>query len=101
MSANASSSRTAAAHTPDSSTANPEDRVAEGGAPPPTDQANSDAPEGVADNQREMLRTLDCAEEAMDSVETWKNAVDIIKRVMDTVSSILGVCPPSFLSNLY
>jgi hypothetical protein len=103
MSANASLSTTAAAHTPDSSTANPEDPIAEGGAPPPTDQANSEAIqalEGGADSQREVLRTLDCAEEAMDAVKTWKNAIDIIKRVMDTVNPILDVCPPPFPPNL-
>ena len=33
----------------------------------------------VADSQTKMSRTLNRAEEAMDTVKTWKNAVDIIK----------------------
>jgi hypothetical protein len=49
----------------------------------------------VTDSQMKMSHTLDRAEEAMDMVKTWKNTVDIIKRVMDTVSPILEVCPIS------
>jgi hypothetical protein len=49
----------------------------------------------IADSWTKMSRTLDRAEEAMDTVKTWKNAVDIIKRVMDTVSPVLEVCPIS------
>jgi hypothetical protein len=43
---------------------------------------------------------LDRAEEAItaiNTINTWKSAVNIIKRVMDTVSPIAGVCPISFL----
>jgi hypothetical protein len=43
----------------------------------------------------EVSRTLDRAEEAMNTVKTWKNAVAIIKRVMDAVSPIAEVCPMS------
>jgi hypothetical protein len=40
--------------------------------------------------------TLGRAEEALDAMESWSSAVDIIKQVMDAVSSIAAVCPLSF-----
>jgi hypothetical protein len=34
---------------------------------------------------------------AINTINTWISAVNIIKRVMDAVSPIAGVCPISFL----
>jgi hypothetical protein len=36
------------------------------------------------------------AEQAINAMETWNSAVDIIKQVMDAVSSIAAVCPVLF-----
>jgi hypothetical protein len=36
------------------------------------------------------------ADEAVNAMETWSIAVDVIKRVMDAVSPIAAVCPTSF-----
>jgi hypothetical protein len=56
----------------------------------------SDTPvRSVEDSQMKVSRTLDRAEEAMNMMKTWENAVAIIKRVMDAVSSIAEVCPMS------
>jgi hypothetical protein len=46
----------------------------------------------LADSPTEVSRILDRAEEATDTVKAWKNAVDLIKRVMDTVRPIVEVC---------
>jgi hypothetical protein len=45
-----------------------------------------------------LSSTLDRAEEAMDTIKTWKSAVAIIKQVMDHVSPIVEVCLASCLS---
>jgi hypothetical protein len=116
ISANASSSMTMAANTSNTATANPNDAVTEGTTRPIV-QANSalrptvlkalsplshtgDLPDesgtrtrAEMDSQREISCTLHHAEEAMDMIESWKNTVKSIKRVMDTVSPILNVCP--------
>jgi hypothetical protein len=52
----------------------------------------------VADSQAEISRPPDHAEEVMDTVETWKSAVNIIKRVLDTVSPNVKVYPVPFFS---
>jgi hypothetical protein len=53
----------------------------------------------VVDGQMEVSRTaLRQAEGATDTMKTWNSAVDVIKRVMDTVSPIAEVCPVSLLS---
>jgi hypothetical protein len=124
ISANTSSSMAMAANISNPTTADPDGPVTEGAARP-TVQANStlqptaltvpsplshtgDLPDesvtpsrAEMDSQREMSRTLDHAEEAMDTVKSWKNTVNIIKRVMDTVSPILEVCPLFFPSILF
>jgi hypothetical protein len=46
----------------------------------------------VADSQTEISRTLDRAEEVMDTVKAWKNAVDLIERVMNIVRPNVEVC---------
>jgi hypothetical protein len=46
----------------------------------------------VAENQTEMSRTLECADEAMDTLKTWKSAIGVIKRVMDNIGPIVKVC---------
>ena len=54
-----------------------------------------DIPVGpVAGSQKEMSRTLDRAEEAMETMDTmkaWKSAIDVVKQVMDTVDPIAEV----------
>jgi hypothetical protein len=45
----------------------------------------------VANSQMEMSRMPD-REEAMDTVKAWKNAVDLIERVMNTVRPTMEVC---------
>jgi hypothetical protein len=127
VSANASSYLTAAVNIPNPTTADLDNPVAEGGAARSTVQAYSettqsravtvtlsplsqsgDLPVGggtpvqpVVDNQPEASRSaLHRAEEATDTMETWNSAVDIIKRVMDTVSPIAEVCPISLLAIL-
>lgn len=54
----------------------------------------------VVGTQTEMSSTLDRAEEAIDTVKTWKGTVDIIKRVMDIVGPIVHVSPCCFFSIL-
>jgi hypothetical protein len=44
------------------------------------------------DNEAEMLTAaLSRAEDAINTMETWSSAVDVIKRVMDAVSPIAAV----------
>jgi hypothetical protein len=50
-----------------------------------------------ADGQAEIPRiVLRRAEETLNAIETWGIAVDVLKRVMDTVSPIAAVCSISF-----
>jgi hypothetical protein len=53
-----------------------------------------DTPVGcVEDGQTKLLsRALDSAEEAMDTMKTWKVAIDVVKQVMDHVGPIIKVC---------
>jgi hypothetical protein len=115
--ANASSSLTALVNSPNSIAITLGNPVAEGGPTVPVNTETmastaitaplsgtgdlpieSGTPVGaVVDSQVEMSRTLDRTEEALDTVKTWGSAVDIIKRVMDAVSSIAGVCQISGL----
>jgi hypothetical protein len=97
--------------------------VAEGGAAPPNVQASgepmqptdvtgplslsgdppmeSGTPVGpVAGSRTDMSHSLDRAEEAMDTVKTWKSTVETIKLVMDIVSPIVKVWPASLFSTL-
>jgi hypothetical protein len=54
----------------------------------------------VAGGQTETPRSaLRHAEEAINTMKTWKSAVSIIKRVMDTVSPIAAVCTISFFTH--
>jgi hypothetical protein len=54
-----------------------------------------DTPVGpVSGSQAEMSRTLDRAEESMESMNTmkaWQSAIDVVKQVMDTVDPIAEV----------
>jgi hypothetical protein len=60
--------------------------------------AASGAPvEPILDNRTKISHTLDHAEEAMDTVKTWKSTVNVIKCVMDTIGPIADVCPILFL----
>jgi hypothetical protein len=123
VSANASSTLTATVNTP-----NPpvDDPVTEGGVTHPIFQSNTETaqlmavaaptrfsgagdrpiesgtPVGtVADSQAEMSCPPDHAKEVMDTVETWKRAIDIIKRVLDTVSpNVKEVYPAPFFSTI-
>jgi hypothetical protein len=53
-----------------------------------------------ADNQTDLTgAALHRAEKAIDTMETWSGAVDIIKRVTDAVGSIAAVCPISLRSS--
>jgi hypothetical protein len=54
----------------------------------------------VMGGQKEMSRRLDSAEVAMDTVKTWKAAVDVIKQVMDHVGPVVKVCVTPLLSIL-
>jgi hypothetical protein len=45
----------------------------------------------VADGQMAMSSDLDRAEEAMDTMKTWREVVDVIEQVMDFVSPIVEV----------
>jgi hypothetical protein len=50
-----------------------------------------------AGGQAEMPRiVLRRTEEALNAMETWSIAVDVVKRVMDAVGPIAAVCPISF-----
>ena len=53
----------------------------------------------AAASQTVMSRPPNLAEEAMDTMKTWRSAVNVMKQVMDTVSPIAKeVCPiPFFL----
>ena len=74
LAANTSSSLTAAVNTANTAT------------------AGRDNP--ALDNQTETLNAaLSRAEDAINTMETWSSAVDVIKRVMDAVSPIAAVCP--------
>jgi hypothetical protein len=57
--------------------------------------SEGDAPaRPVVVNQVKVSRTLDRAEEAMeamDTINTWKTAIDVVKQVMDTVDPIAEV----------
>ena len=123
ISANASSSPTTAVNTPSPRMADPDDPVAQEGATPPVVQSNSESmqPMGVTaplslpqtgdlpiegstpvgpttDTRTEMSHTLDSAEGAMETVKTWKNAVNVIKQVMDHVGPIVKVCVKFFFA---
>jgi hypothetical protein len=123
VSANASSSLTAAVNTPGPTTADLDIPVAEGGAAglqatvqaygettQPTAVAapqsplsrpvtfdlpvEGGTPVGPVDSQTRALETaLRHAEEAINTMETWHGAVKIVKQVMDIVSPIAEVCP--------
>jgi hypothetical protein len=124
-----SSSLAGAVDTPEPTTADPDNPVAEGGAarPQATVQAYGETmqPTAVATPQSRLSRpsglpvevgtpvgpvldsrtegsgsALHRAEEATDAMKTWNSAVGVIKRVMDTVSPIAEVCPISLLSML-
>jgi hypothetical protein len=53
--------------------------------------------EPILDSRTNISHTLDHAEEAMDTVKTWKSTVNVIKWVMDTIGPIADVCPILFL----
>jgi hypothetical protein len=111
---------TAAGNTPNPTPTNVDDPVAEGDTAPPDVQANgepiqptvvpaplslpgdppieSGTPVGPVGSQTDMSRSLDRAEEAMDTVKTWKSTVKTIKQVMDIVGPIVKVCPASLFS---
>jgi hypothetical protein len=56
--------------------------------------ATSDRDNSALEDQAEMLSAaLGRAEDAINTMETWSSAVDVIKRVMDAVSPIAAVCP--------
>ena len=122
-----SSSLAAAVNIPEPTTVDPDNPVAEGGAagPQASVQAYGETiqPTAVATPQSRLSRlgglpvevgtpvgpvldsqtegsgsALHRAEEATDAMKTWNSAVDVIKRVMDTVSPIAEVCPVSLLS---
>jgi hypothetical protein len=122
VSSNASSSRTATVNTPNLT---PGNTVPEGGATrhivkSDTETAQSTTvaaprsdfsgtadlrgtPVGtVPDSQPGMSSHPDRAEEAMDAVTIWKNAVDVMKQVVDTVSpTVKPVCPIPFFSTIH
>jgi hypothetical protein len=51
----------------------------------------------TANNQTEMSgAALSSAEEAINMIKTWSNAVDVMKQVMDAVGPIAAVCPIPF-----
>jgi hypothetical protein len=51
----------------------------------------------LENNQMETSSVaLSRAEEAINMIETWNGAVDVIKQVMDSVSQIAAVCTISF-----
>ena len=54
----------------------------------------------VMGGQKDMSRMLDSVEDAMDTVKSWKRAVDVIKQVMDHVGPVVKVCVTPFLSIL-
>jgi hypothetical protein len=110
-------------NTSNPTTANVDHPVPEGDASPPNVQASgelmqstvvtappslsvdppieSGTPAGpVAGSQTDISRSLDRAEEAMDTVKTWKSAVETIKQVMDIVTPIVKVWPASLFSSL-
>jgi hypothetical protein len=114
VSINSNSSTTAAVSIPDPATTNVDNPVAERDPAPHDVQASgepiqstavtsplppsgdppieSSAPVGaVADSRTDMSHSLDRAEEAMDTVKTWKSTVETIKKVMDIVGPILKV----------
>jgi hypothetical protein len=125
VSSNASSSRTATDNTPNLRMDNP---VAEGGGTRSIVQSDTEAagiaagtaPTShlsrtaddtliergtsvsggtVAASQTGMSRPPDLAEEAIDTMKTWRSVVNVMKQVMDTVSPVVvkEVCPiPSF-----
>jgi hypothetical protein len=56
----------------------------------------------VVDNQTEASRTvLHRTEEATNTMKTWNSAVEVIRRVMDAVNPIAEVCPISLLPILH
>ena len=115
VSASTSPSLAGVANTPNPTTTDLASPVTEGGATRPDLQSSrevtqvtanyhplsspikSDSPGrlAIAEMSRDTLRR---AEETVDTMKTWKTAVNVIKRVMDTVSPIAAVCPASFLS---
>jgi hypothetical protein len=40
-----------------------------------------------------LCAALSRAEDAINTMESWSSAVDVMKRVMDAVSAIAAVCP--------
>jgi hypothetical protein len=93
MSANASSSLIVAVNTSNPKPA----ETADLGNPAAERGITSGAPvEPVVDNRTKISHTLDHAEEAMDTVKTWKSTVNVIKCVMDTIGPIADVCPILF-----
>jgi hypothetical protein len=52
----------------------------------------------VTETSRATLRRAEEAIDKINAVTTWKSAVAVIKRVMDTVTPIAAVWPVSFLS---
>ena len=55
--------------------------------------ANGAPVEPIVDSWTKMSHTLNHAEEAMDTVKTWKSTVNVIKCVMDAIDPIADVCP--------
>jgi hypothetical protein len=120
VSENASSSPTGAVNAPNSTSADMYDPIADRGSGRPTVQSTSEAMQSteaspragdlpievgssmgaVAENQTEMSRTLESADEAIDTLKTWKSAIGVIKRVMDNVGPIVKVCLTLLLSIL-
>jgi hypothetical protein len=127
ISANTRSSLTATVDTPNSAVVDFDNPVTEGGTTRPIVQCSNETMQSkavsaslplsprnnnlvidndtfeqrIAGSQTEMSRTtLRRAEEAIDSIntmQTWKSAVNAIKWVMDTVKPIVAVCQISFL----
>jgi hypothetical protein len=90
-----------------------DDAVDESSTAGPTNQLNSDNMQPMAASaplsslsqggipvqpmvDSQMSVTLDRAEEAMDTMKSWKTAVSVIKQVMDHVSPIVEVRITSF-----
>jgi hypothetical protein len=64
--------------------------------------ATADRDNPFLDNETEMLTAaLSRAEDAINTMETWSSAVDVIKRVMDAVSAIAAVCSYITVAYLY
>jgi hypothetical protein len=89
-----SSSLTRVVNIPDPTMTSP---VTEGGATSPIGTAVQQISGSQIAMSRDTIRRAQGAVDTIDAMITWKNAVNAIKWVMDTVSPIAAVCPVSFL----